>query len=76
MLVILSGQGMVNQSSFLVCVCALSQPTHWCDTGGWAHLAETLREDFTPQEAQEQMIAHASSTGREGSNGVHLAPQM
>ena len=24
--------------------------------GGWAHLAETLREDFTPQEAPQQSL--------------------
>lgn len=29
--------------------------------GGWAHLAETLREDFTPQEAPEQGLQQGAA---------------
>lgn len=29
--------------------------------GGWAHLAETLREDFTPQEAPQQSLQQGAA---------------
>ena len=29
--------------------------------GGWAHLAETLREDFTPQEAPQQGLQQGAA---------------
>ncbi|CAL5221719.1 g3963 [Coccomyxa viridis] len=45
--------------------------------GGWAHLAESLREDFPPLDAPEQAPAHVSAGGWEpGTSGAHMAPLL
>lgn len=41
--------------------------------GGWAHLAETLREDFTPQEAPEQGLQQGAANA---SVGLQSAPHL